>query len=297
MAPIEHYIHAMATERALPDAAIAFCTVRIEESAPALRAILVRAAEGETLSEDEKLLVFRGLHILGGARDSQACRPLLRLLRRPHDEVEDLLGDAITETMPKIVAGVFDGDADALFDGIVDRSIDEFVREALFGAATFLAWDGRFEPVRMERFLEQFYEGRRAADGDLAWVGWLEAIALLGLRNLAPLVRRAWQDGRVPEGILDRSDFEKDLADAERAPGDIGRFKLANLGYIDDVIESLDWTRRAESPIEEQPLEPLWADGLRQPSTPMRNPWRHVGRNDPCPCGSGKKAKKCCLAN
>ncbi|RWK45049.1 MAG: hypothetical protein EOR45_38715, partial [Mesorhizobium sp.] len=26
-------------------------------------------------------------------------------------------------------------------------------------------------------------------------------------------------------------------------------------------------------------------------------PWRHVGRNDPCPCGSGKKAKKCCLAN
>ncbi|TIP76603.1 MAG: hypothetical protein E5X63_41945, partial [Mesorhizobium sp.] len=21
------------------------------------------------------------------------------------------------------------------------------------------------------------------------------------------------------------------------------------------------------------------------------------GRNDPCPCGSGKKAKKCCLAN
>ena len=33
------------------------------------------------------------------------------------------------------------------------------------------------------------------------------------------------------------------------------------------------------------------------PSEPVRNPWRHVGRNDPCPCGSGKKAKKCCLAN
>ncbi len=25
------------------------------------------------------------------------------------------------------------------------------------------------------------------------------------------------------------------------------------------------------------------------------NPHRHVGRNDPCPCGSGKKFKKCCL--
>ena len=23
----------------------------------------------------------------------------------------------------------------------------------------------------------------------------------------------------------------------------------------------------------------------------------HVGRNDPCPCGSGKKFKKCCLVS
>ena len=26
-----------------------------------------------------------------------------------------------------------------------------------------------------------------------------------------------------------------------------------------------------------------------------RDRWRHVGRNDPCPCGSGRKFKKCCL--
>src|SRR3954468_13634145 len=28
---------------------------------------------------------------------------------------------------------------------------------------------------------------------------------------------------------------------------------------------------------------------------PYRNPFKGVGRNDPCPCGSGKKFKKCCL--
>jgi uncharacterized protein YecA (UPF0149 family) len=28
---------------------------------------------------------------------------------------------------------------------------------------------------------------------------------------------------------------------------------------------------------------------------PYVNPLRNVGRNDPCPCGSGKKFKKCCL--
>jgi hypothetical protein len=35
-------------------------------------------------------------------------------------------------------------------------------------------------------------------------------------------------------------------------------------------------------------------DEWTRPSTPFVNPKPHVGRNDPCPCGSGKKFKKCC---
>jgi uncharacterized protein YecA (UPF0149 family) len=29
------------------------------------------------------------------------------------------------------------------------------------------------------------------------------------------------------------------------------------------------------------------------PSEPLRNPLKDVGRNDPCPCGSQRKFKKC----
>jgi len=32
------------------------------------------------------------------------------------------------------------------------------------------------------------------------------------------------------------------------------------------------------------------------PFKPIRNEAAKVGRNDPCPCGSGKKYKKCCGA-
>ncbi|MEP1741692.1 MAG: UPF0149 family protein [Kangiellaceae bacterium] len=42
--------------------------------------------------------------------------------------------------------------------------------------------------------------------------------------------------------------------------------------------------------IENMPLHP------EEPSVePFTNITRSVGRNDPCPCGSGKKFKKCCL--
>ena len=162
--------------------------MRIEEAAPKLRAVLLRAADGKELSDDESLLLFRGLHILGGARDREACQPLLRLLRRPFQEVDDLLGDAITESMAKIVTGVFDDDIDALFALIIDSSIDGYIREALFGAATFLAWERRIQRDRFREFLVRFYEERPAEDGDQAWAGWLQAIALLGLRDLVPLV-------------------------------------------------------------------------------------------------------------
>lgn len=36
-------------------------------------------------------------------------------------------------------------------------------------------------------------------------------------------------------------------------------------------------------------------DHHHAPMAPVVRGHRKVGRNDPCPCGSGKKYKKCCL--
>lgn len=48
----------------------------------------------------------------------------------------------------------------------------------------------------------------------------------------------------------------------------------------------------------EQIAKPTWvsSDG-EEPSKPVRASKKKVGRNDPCPCGSGKKYKKCCGRN
>jgi uncharacterized protein len=296
LGPIEDHLHAVATEPTLPDFAVGMCVARIEESAPSLRAVLLRAADGEVLSDDESLLLFRGLHILGGARDREACQPLLRLLRRPFDEVDELIGDTVIESLANIVTGAFDDDSDALFALIMDRSIDGFIREALFGAATFLAWERRIQRDRFREFLVRFYKERPAEDGDQAWAGWLQAIALLGLRDLVPLVDSAFRENRISEEWTDRAQFDDDIAVAEYAPDDIDRFTQYNLGYIEDVLVSLDWTRGTEDVFDEDSEEAPWID-FAQPNEPVRNPWRNVGRNDPCPCGSGKKFKKCCLAN
>ncbi|HWZ41064.1 MAG TPA: DUF1186 domain-containing protein [Bradyrhizobium sp.] len=302
LGPIEDHLEAVATEWRLPGYAIGMCLLRMEEAAPALRAVLARAADGEALSEDETTLLFRGIYILGGARDTEACQALLRLLRRPGDEHGHLLGNAVTEGMARIVAGVFDGDVDALFGLIVDRSVDQFVREQLLDAAAFLTWKEVIARDRMRGLLQRFYEERLADDEDEAWVGWLKAIALLGLRDMAPLVYRSLEEGRAPDWVINRRNFDEMLAEAEQRPDDATRFEEFRIGYIEDVVAALEWSDRPEpgeesDAFDEDPFDSGGLDTLWTSTEPVRNPWRHVGRNDPCPCGSGKKAKKCCLAN
>jgi SEC-C motif-containing protein len=40
----------------------------------------------------------------------------------------------------------------------------------------------------------------------------------------------------------------------------------------------------------------VYVDGVVNPKQPPRQTGPKIGRNDPCPCGSGKKYKKCCGA-
>ena len=295
----------LATERVLPQAAVARCTTFYPSSGPLLRAALERAANGELVDEDDERLFFRALFIIAARRDPLGFEPLLRFLRRPQDEIDWLLGDAVVGNLPAIAIGTYDGNLDSLFDAIVDLRLDEYVRHALLGAATFLTWEGRIERERFASFLRRFDTERLAPDLDVAWAGWTMAIALLGLRDMVPAVDAAWDRGTIPEELMERQEFAEELALAERHPDDQGRFKLDRLGYIEDVltelmrfpdeeeeedeVEKADWEKAEEEAIAAVRKE-------LQARMPAYNPLRGVGRNDPCPCGSGKKAKRCCLA-
>jgi hypothetical protein len=74
-----------------------------------------------------------------------------------------------------------------------------------------------------------------------------------------------------------------------------------------DFPELEQWRKEAQ---EEMRQKPFIYDSATSPPTPARTPVlprplapiqrvekAKVGRNDPCPCGSGKKFKKCCINN
>jgi preprotein translocase subunit SecA len=52
---------------------------------------------------------------------------------------------------------------------------------------------------------------------------------------------------------------------------------------------------RPVSEIEQQQQAAIAGTETAQKLEPIRNLEPRVGRNDPCPCGSGKKYKQCCM--
>ena len=292
---IEDHLRTLADGQTTDPFALGPCLLRADEAAPAIIALMERAVGDEPLTFEEETLLFRGLHILGGARQTGGFAPLLRLLALPGDRLDDLLGDATAETLPAIVAGMFDGDADALIAAIEDRGRDEYVRASLLGAATFLAWEGRIELARLRRLVEAIDQGPLAEDGECVWLAWIEAIALLGFADLAPRVEQTL-DRRLVADTMTLDDFHEDLAAALSAPDDPKRFRDAHLGYIDDVYATLERFHAEDDFDDGEAWDEDDAPALDRPIEPFINPFRHVGRNDPCPCGSGKKAKKCCLS-
>ena len=301
----ESLLNALRNERELPDTEIAFATLYADAIEPDVVAVVERA-QREDLDIASGRLLFRGIHILGGRRLTAAYRPLLAMLHGPQHRVDALLGDAVTENLSGILAGLFDGDEQPLYALVADANVDPFVREAALSALAVLAFDGRIKRAAFEAFLVHFDEARlAAADDEVIWHGWMTAVAVLGLTTLAPRVRAAFADGRIAVEWCDEDDFDALLEAALERPNDRTRLADEHMGYIDDVLVALERFIETDDDgygDDAAYTDDAYADGAEAtwPSwselgLPTRNPYRDVGRNDPCPCGSGKKFKKCCL--
>ena len=237
--------------------------------------------------------LFFIFHLLGEWREKSAYWPLAVFLRLPGEILDDILGDCIGETTNRVMAGVFDGDPEPLYGIIRDPEADEFVRAKMCQTIAMLTRSGELPRDATAAFLRDCFSRLEPKEDCFVWSGWIDAVAWLGLTELKPLVKEAFQRGSIDPMWLRFKDFEEDLQysvdhpDAEplNADGDITPFG--------DTVEEMSWWD------DPQPEAPVRATTHWGPSNligmPHREPLRNVGRNDPCPCGSGKKFKKCCL--
>src|SRR6267378_1561341 len=240
--------------------------------------------------------LFFVFHLLGDWREKAAYGPLARLLKLPGGEVDAIFGDGITTTSHRVMASVFDGDPQPLYDIILDPNVEEFIRAGMCEALAMVTLRGELDRAVAGRFLRDAFINLQPQRQNFVWVGWESAIAMLGMSELKILVKKAFDRGFIDSHVLGFEHFEQDLRRGIEHPGEPWRPDDHEYTLFGDTIEELSgWYCFTEQYSEDQERWRRQAEANRARSQRLENPFKGVGRNDPCPCGSGKKFKKCCL--
>src|SRR5690242_14156752 len=116
--------------------------------------------------------LFFIFHLLGEWREKSAYRPLARLLRLPRREVDRVFGDGITSTSHRVMAAVFDGDPEPLYDIILDSNAEEFIRADMCEALAMVTVRGELDRAVAGRFLRDAFIEMRPQAECYVWVGW-----------------------------------------------------------------------------------------------------------------------------
>ena len=132
------------------------------------------------------------------------------------------------------------------------------------------------------------------------WSGWVLAVGLLGLEDLSGVVRQAFGRGLIEPMVMGYDDFRRDLERTWTDPERMAGFQHDQIGPLEDAIGELSgWYGFSDAAKQDQERQATSPGGnhlaFAETPQPFADPFKGVGRNDPCPCGSGKKFKKCCL--
>ncbi len=286
----------------LPKKALRAATAQRGELLPRFLAEVEAYVDGDEAQRLAATPLFLVFHLFGEWRETSAYRPLARLLRCPPEDVDELLGESITITSHRVMAAVFDGDPQPLYEIIRDPAAEEYLRSRMCEAVAMVVLDGRLPREEAAQFLRDCAKSLLPQAECFVWQGWQSAIALLGLEELKDLVKEAFDRRFIDPQWLGFPHFEQDLARGIARPGEPRRQGDKEFALFGEVIEELStWYGFSAAYLQErerkQELKRLRQELDPDPFyvEPASNPFRHVGRNDPCPCGSGKKFKRCCL--
>ena len=286
MTPAEILTDLSATKREAPydalDSAEGHRPVLVE---PLLRAIDCGLANPSGASLEEATLFSYALYLLARWREPRAYPYVVRWLSLPGEAPFEIAGDIVTQDGGRILAAVCDGDLEPIKALVVDRSANEYGRAmGVTALALLAAWlEVPREPI-VALFLWLAREGLEREPSQV-WNNLAADSADIEGLPLFPELRRAYDDGLIDPQFMDPAELDE----VEAAPrGNDLEDTRERYPPIDDVAEATAWWGDFRHAPERYGPEPDAPEPYRAPPK--------VGRNEPCPCGSGKKFKKCCGA-
>ena len=267
-------------------------------------------------------IAFFGLFLCVELADRETLPVIIEIISLPGEGPFDLLGDGVHEVLPQALATLAADQIDLLDGLFADPEINIYVRWAIGKTFAMLVRDGRLsheEAVsRLHRHLENVLkeplpvvaaDEEREFGDDAFWPTVIvDSLFTLLPHAAADDMLAASDGGRIDESFIDRESVCERI---EEGPEGLCQAfdELAPSRFEDTVAELSTWggyqeaeQRRQPPPNRERDVGTdrdggSWDTGSVSAATTIIREQPKVSRNDPCPCGSGKKFKKCCGSN
>lgn len=285
-----------------PREAIAFANAHREEVAPHLVEVLARVAANPAIVIDDPDYILHeyAMHLLAAWADTRAYAPLMALGHWDEETLDAVLGDSVTETYGRCLASVCGGDLEPLKKLLEDTQASHWSRAAALDAMATRVMEGDASRDDLIGYLTQACDEEEerllAQGGKTGGLAMLDEVAHVAC-DLVAVDLMARIRGWLATGLIDRMVLnEHDLDEAMRDPFETKRQKILarGRGYVRDVEAEMGWWASFQ---DDEPSSESTRFSDRAAAEPLLRSGPKIGRNDPCPCGSGKKYKKCCGAS
>lgn len=241
---------------------------------------------------EEYELHFYALLFFGEFQEKDAFEKIIDFLTLSSDLLDLLLGDFVTDGLTDVLYNTYNGNLELLKNMITNPDICEYVRNDLLNVMGQLFFDGVLPKEDLLHFLKELIDLQESDDTSEICTWIAELIYKCHLVELLPVVRTLYDEGKIDTSVYGRYDTFLDYL-----------FQYDDNGNQDCLCMSPISADQIKTwAMFEQPLKkPSKADMkklskiLTQSAAPKSAKKAKIGRNDPCPCGSGKKYKFCCL--
>lgn len=261
-----------------PRQALKEAVAKREQITPVLLQILDEAAHNiEDIYEQEDYMAhIYAMFLLAQFREKRAYPLVVDFFSAPGDISLEATGDVVTEYLGRVLASVCRGDVSLVKQLAENEEADEYVRNAALESLVCLVAAGQMAREDVLAYYKSLFESDLSKQPSHFWDGLVSCCTDLYPEEIYPQIKQAFEADLIDEWVIDLDFVDEQLALGREEV--LSRLQDDRYKLIEDTIEELESWACIQLPVRQQPT-------VRK---------KKIGRNEPCPCGSGKKYKKCC---
>jgi len=275
-------------------------------------------------AENEDAFCMHALYLLMEIKAEESLPVVLEFLRQPFELIDFWNYVFLSDSLWQVIYGLGLNQADKLVAFLKEPLNCSFTRTEVSSALTQIALhhpERRKEIIDLYRNIIQFFSNNKADKAiiDEYVIGFIISdIVELNGKELLPEIQILFDSRIVDESISgdmkevisiinkmhsysDEEGFKKDLQNYFELKEELASWNTSDSNEFDFLTDEgdeeenekeyyNDWEEIKEG--EEDTTQYFYSG-----SKPFVHATPKVGRNDPCPCGSGRKYKKCCGKN